>query len=593
MQIDGATLDPGTTVGGYEVIEQIGQGGMGAVYKARQLSVDRIVALKILPPRLAGDEDYVARFLREARTAAKLAHPHIVQIFDAGEADGYHHFAMEFVDGPSVDELIRQGDPLPERRAFEIVRDIARALDHADARAHLIHRDVKPANILITSEGAAKLADLGLARETADTDVRLTRSGMLVGTPNYISPEQARGERELDIRTDIYSLGATLYHMLVGAPPYTGGSASEVIAKHLRDPVPDARAANPDVSPGAAAIIRRAMAKDPAARYPDARALLADLEKLLGSPRADMAAVPGGLGATATWSPGAEAELAPRCRGFHRRAAVAVVAAALGMVLVVVLWPRPRDEAPPPEAQHRGADTGAPSPAAPREDATAPKHAAGSLHDAAREGLLDQVKALVAGGADVNEQNAHGITALELAAQQGHSEVLRFLLNNGADARLRNRYGHGPLFHAVCRGDRPAAELLLARGADVRAVDTDGQTLLHRAGSPTVAEFLLGKGLDLAAADKDGRTPLHTAAQFGRKDVVALLLEKGGDVNTPSRHGRTPLHWAAIGGDGAVAEFLLSKGAKVNARNKLGKTPLAEARKKEVRALLQERGGQE
>ena len=270
-------------IGGFELISKLGKGGMGAVYKARQTKLDRIVALKILPPRLARSKTFTERFLREARSAAKLDHPNIVQAISAGQDGVYYYFAMECVSGPTVARMLKAKGVLPERRALEIARDVARALDCAH-EAGLVHRDVKPDNVLVDADGVAKLADLGLAREIDGTDANLTQAGIAIGTPNYISPEQIRGERDIDGRSDIYSLGATLYHMLVGQAPYAGGSSNEVMAKHLAEPVPDARKANPDVSPAVAAIVRKAMAKEAARRYPAAGAMLDGLQAALQRP---------------------------------------------------------------------------------------------------------------------------------------------------------------------------------------------------------------------------------------------------------------------------------------------------------------------
>ena len=278
------------TLGGYELLGKIGQGAMGAVFKARQTSMDRVVALKVLPQRLAKDKEYVARFLREARSAARLNHVKVVKAFDAGEADGYYYLAMEFVDGPSLDDLLKMSGALSEQRALEITRDIAQALEAAH-RVGLIHRDVKPANILLTSDGTAKLADLGLARESmVDSDSSLTSVGVALGTPDYMAPEQVRGEQDLDERCDIYALGATLYHFLAGSPPYPGGTGSEVMAKHLHESVPDPRSANPGVSLAAGSIIRKAMAKKQDDRYANASEMLSAIEALLGGLQASSSA---------------------------------------------------------------------------------------------------------------------------------------------------------------------------------------------------------------------------------------------------------------------------------------------------------------
>ena len=271
---------PKTTIGGYEIIAKIGQGAMGTVFKARQVSMDRIVALKILKPDFAKDHSFVARFLREARAAAQLNHPNIVQAFDAGNADGYSYFAMEYVDGHSLQGILNTAGALSESRALEITRDIAFALDCAHM-AGVIHRDVKPDNILIATDGSAKLADLGIARRASSSDAGLTQAGQTLGTPDYISPEQIRGELNIDGRSDIYSLAATLYHMLTGHAPFRGGTNAEVMSMHLTRPAPNVREAAPHVSARTSALIRRGMAKSQDDRHTTAREFATDAEMLL------------------------------------------------------------------------------------------------------------------------------------------------------------------------------------------------------------------------------------------------------------------------------------------------------------------------
>ncbi len=270
---------------GFELIRRIGRGSTGTVFLARQVSMDREVALKVLPKSSAKNQSYVQRFHREAQAAAKLWHPNIVQAIDVGQAAGYHYLAMEYVKGPTLRKVIDSAGPLDEARALDITRQIALGLDHAHRNAGIIHRDVKPENILLAPDGTPKLTDLGLARTVVREDASLTREGAAMGTPNYISPEQVRGEGNLDGRTDIYALGATLYHLLTGQPPYSGATPAEVMAKHLNEPAPDPRAIRPAVSPAAAAIIRKAMAKDPAKRYASAGELAEELERAKGGQR--------------------------------------------------------------------------------------------------------------------------------------------------------------------------------------------------------------------------------------------------------------------------------------------------------------------
>jgi serine/threonine-protein kinase len=183
-------------IGGYELLATLGKGGMGVVFKARQVSMDRVVALKVLPPHLAENEAFVQRFLREARSAAKLNHPNVVQGIDVGQAEGHYYFAMEFVDGSTVKEMIKQQGRLDEKTALNIVGAVARALEHAHEHG-IIHRDIKPDNIMVTRKGEVKLADLGLARTTEKPDT-MTIEGTALGTPYYMAPEQVRAQADID-----------------------------------------------------------------------------------------------------------------------------------------------------------------------------------------------------------------------------------------------------------------------------------------------------------------------------------------------------------------------------------------------------------
>jgi len=256
-------------IAGYKLIEKIGAGSMGTVYKARQLSLDRVVAIKILSPRFARKPDYVERFLREARAVAKLNHPNVISGIDVGEAEGVRYFVMEFASGLTVGQLLARGGALDEVRVARIAVQIARALEHAH-EAGLVHRDVKPDNILITKNGTAKLCDLGLAKDRAE-------KGKSLGTPAYISPEQAEGLADVDIRADLYSFGATLYHMLAGRPPFEG-SAKTVMVKHLSEDPKPLREIDPDISPAMEAIVKRLLQKKPGDRFVSPKELLGELE---------------------------------------------------------------------------------------------------------------------------------------------------------------------------------------------------------------------------------------------------------------------------------------------------------------------------
>ena len=261
--------------GGFELIRRLGRGSMGAVFLARQTSSDRLVAIKILAPRFSRDESYVNRFLREAESAAKLEHPSIIGAIDVGEVDGLKYFVMEYIEGPTLADLLRRGGALDESRAVSMVLQIARALEHAHENG-FVHRDIKPANVILTSEGVAKLCDLGLAKEV-DADGGDTQDGQTLGTPDYISPEQARGDPIIDIRTDIYSLGATFYHLVTGRVPYAGPTPAVVMTKHLTEGVPDPRNLNSAISPAVSEVIRKMLAKEPGDRHEDPAALIVEL----------------------------------------------------------------------------------------------------------------------------------------------------------------------------------------------------------------------------------------------------------------------------------------------------------------------------
>ena len=268
------------TIPGYELIAKIGQGAMGTVYKAKQLSMDRVVAIKVLSSRYSKDRTFVERFLREARAVAKLNHENIISGYDVGEANGHHYFVMEFVDGAPVTNLMKQSGRLEEQRCLKIAVQVARALSHAHKHG-FVHRDIKPENIMLTSAGGAKLCDLGLAKQTKGDGSDVTMDGTSVGTPNYISPEQARGEDKIDIRSDIYSLGASLYHMAVGGPPFSGANPMVVMTKHVTDfpEPPKKRCAS--LSDGFSALVMKMMQKRREDRPQDPEALIHDLERLL------------------------------------------------------------------------------------------------------------------------------------------------------------------------------------------------------------------------------------------------------------------------------------------------------------------------
>ncbi|MFP4057369.1 MAG: protein kinase domain-containing protein [Candidatus Brocadiia bacterium] len=267
---------------GFELLEKIGQGAMGSVFRARQKELDRVVALKVLSPRLARNEQFVARFLREARAAGRLNHPNIVAAIDVGEDQGFYFFAMEYVDGEPLSRLIARQGALPEARALHIAAEVARALDHAFQK-DLIHRDIKPDNIMITRDDRVRVTDFGLAKALgADAPGDGDR---FLGTPAYVAPEQVRSEPDIDCRADIFSLGVTLYQMLTGELPFQGANPMAVAAAVCGEPLPSLRKRCPDIRQATVRAVEKMTAKDPADRYATPADAVAALEAAAAAPR--------------------------------------------------------------------------------------------------------------------------------------------------------------------------------------------------------------------------------------------------------------------------------------------------------------------
>ncbi len=263
----------------YELLEEIGRGGQGVVYRARQKSLNRVVALKVIGVSRWATETQLRRFRLEAEAAARLNHPSIVPIHEIGEHDGYCYFSMNLLEGGHLDEVVGQGK-LPIRRAVELLARLARGVHFAHEHG-ILHRDIKPGNILLDAEGEAHLTDFGLAR-LLETDSSVTRTTEVLGTPSYIAPEQASGgQSELTKATDIYGLGAVLYHLLTGSPPFLGATTFETIRLVLETEPRWPRLLNPNVDPDLSTICLKCLEKEPGRRYPSALALAEDLERWL------------------------------------------------------------------------------------------------------------------------------------------------------------------------------------------------------------------------------------------------------------------------------------------------------------------------
>jgi serine/threonine protein kinase len=271
------------TLGNYVLIEKIGSGGMGQVFKARHNRMDRLVALKLLPSAMTRDHAAIARFEREVKAAAKLIHPNIVAAYDADCANGVHFLVMELVEGRDLNALVKTGGPFSVDKALNCVIQAARGMESAH-RKGIVHRDIKPSNLLLDVEGTVKVLDMGLARVEissihASIETKLTRSGAIVGTFDYMSPEQALDSRSADARADIYSLGCTLYYLITGKPIYSGNTALEKILAHREQPIPLLKDVSPLVPNALEAIFQKMVAKKIEDRYQAMSEVLVDFEK--------------------------------------------------------------------------------------------------------------------------------------------------------------------------------------------------------------------------------------------------------------------------------------------------------------------------
>lgn len=271
----------GTTLGRFEIISELGRGGMAVVYKARQADLDRIVAIKLLPPEMTHDTNYVARFRHEARSAARLEHPHIMPVYEVGETNGLHYIAMKYIQGRTLKDVVQEDGALSVRRAAEVLAQVGDALDYAH-RQGIIHRDIKPSNVMITDEGWVYLTDFGLARGTDATTSGLTMAGTVMGTPEYMSPEQAQGLASVGPPTDIYALGVVLYELLTGTFPFHAETPMAMLAARLlQSPIPP-RDVRGDLPVAVEDVVMRSLARKPEARFASAAEMVTALRTAAG-----------------------------------------------------------------------------------------------------------------------------------------------------------------------------------------------------------------------------------------------------------------------------------------------------------------------
>ncbi len=448
----------GQTVGAYRIVEQLGSGGMATVYKAYHAALDRYVAIKVMHPAFKGDAGFLARFQREARVVARLEHPHIVPVYDYAEHEGSPYLVMRFVEGETLKARLQRGQlTLPE--ILDVARPMGEALTYAHAQG-VLHRDIKPSNVLLTAEGKVFLTDFGLARIVQAGESSLTRDA-LVGTPYYISPEQAIGKSELDARTDIYSFGVVLYELLTGRVPFQSDTPFAVIHDHIYTPLPLPTAVNPNLPAALERVLLKAMAKEPADRYDSALDLAAAVQDAVtGAALAPPARpAPAAPPVSAPEPRPVSAKETPRNKKRGWVLALGGLAALAAAAVVAVLLLSGRGDEPSPATVVNNPPTQAPTGPAVEEPTPPlpPQAPLVHLEEARRLAAEGNVDGALAEYAETVAQDRHiteaYIEAAQLLAQRGDWDQAVEVLQRGLDVKPDHPELHLSLAQALIAGD--------------------------------------------------------------------------------------------------------------------------------------------
>ena len=602
MVVPNRELKPGVTLGGFCIVRKIGEGGMGEVFLARQKSLDRDVALKVLTPQLCRDKELVSRFFSEVKVLARLEHHGIVTAHEAGEDGGMFFLAMAFVPGHSLQEQIDKSGAFDEKTALRLVRKMAMALDYAWTDHKLLHRDIKPSNVLLDGRGEPKLVDFGLAK-SIDKAEGLTVSGTVMGTPNYMSPEQVRGEGNLDFRADLYSLGATLFHMLTGKMPYAGSSIMETLQKQINEALPDPRTINPAVGKGCVMLLQKMLAKKQDQRPGSWKVLLGDVDRVLAGQEPTGQALKEGesvllmRGDYRGKTPGSKRASSS---GNSPKKWIGVAAAAGGLVVLaagLTIWVKRRPPAgapdPVPQAAAPAAVSAAPVAAVPTAAAAklaleARVQEAAAVAAAQEKARLD-VQARQAAEAAAKELAAREQVAKEAAAQEARAkeEAAKAAQLKAAQERFSARQAEvaGLLLKADFAGARENAGTLRydAALAPVSAEAEALAALVDRIGDPdtvVLRSFEKNKGETVKVEGKTGlavemrvlgvsggrvqtRQVLQGASvdrAFGPGDLsLRERLGRIGDAKTPEAMILRGLMLGVEGGDWVKAKQVLGE----------------------------------
>jgi serine/threonine protein kinase len=579
----------GMQLGDYHIESILGAGGMGMVYKAHQILLNRPVAIKILSPSLSSDFSFVKRFQREAWAVAQLNHQNIVQIYEVGESEGIHFFSMEWVDGRDLNDIIMRKGCLPIKQAIRIITKVARAIEHAHQH-NIIHRDIKPSNIMIGSMGQVKVTDFGLARTASET-TKLTESGMLIGTLDYMSPEQCRGEA-LDCRADVYAVGAVLYELLTGKKPFHAENQAGLIHKIICDVPSDVRSLNPKIPSSLSDVLAQAMAKNRVDRY----ASMSELKKALShvarsmpkahdlnSTDADpqperertvqkLEATELGLskGVIGAWTETLMKSKIVSGRKIIRISLLHIAPACCCLLAGLLLYRATDAQSTRFIREMKGFVAHL------TEDSNqkALSHRVKQEYENTKQAVFGQTK-------DIKPIEKPNETGLIWLALRGDLEGVSTILNEeGADPNTTNSFGETALFKAAGKGHTDLVNLLLAKGADVNIKDINGMTAMieaSRKGRSEVVEILHSRGADINTANKYNYTALMYAVKNGQAETVNILLNKGADPNIQNEAGWTALMFAMERAE--IANMLLANGADVDVKDKKGETVLEKATK--------------